>query len=473
MAMERILAWTGRTKSFVTDIFGTLYISLVACQCLTAQCPDGDLEISRQTQLDSFAIVYPDCEVLRHELLIIGSNIRNVDALSNVKEAYGGLLISQCDSLDNINGLRSFERILLGRLWIQSNADLDFRAFDNLVAAGKISLAIDGVDTLRGFGNLESMEGSLTISSGSIKANHAFKRLRHIGSQLNCGFPQAQNIGFDSLLSCNSFQVNATSVLTSFENMHPDFKCNDISLRFCSQLRDLAFMRGMDSVERVYFSRLDALPDLKDMADLQHIELLDLTDMPVLNLSDLESLQSIDELHIRLNDRIQRLTPLSRDCDLGGLYIFRCDSINDVSAFDVVDTDDMDYLDFSDNPLLSACSSPWVCRHIERGGTTTLGGNAPGCNSQAEVLAACTTSSTDDEQPVSGAIYPNPARDFLYLPEGYTAGADASIVGSDGQVHLVIAAGDHTVDISGLTAGRYILISHDKAGITRHPFLKL
>ena len=453
--------------------FIAILVSFTAWQSLTAQCPDRDLEISRQTQLDSFAIIYPDCEVVRQEMLITGPDIRNVDALSSISESYGGLLLLDCHNLDNIDGLRNIERVFLGPLWIRSDANLDFRALDKLLAAQKIDLDIEGVDTLRGFDSLKRVEGSLSVTSGRVIVNHAFKRLVHIGSQFNCILPSVPSIGFDSLLYCGTFRMAAGSVVTSFENIHPDFRCEDIFIASCPQLRDLAFMRGMDSVEQVYFSRLDALPDLKDMADLQHIELLDLTDMPVLNLSDLESLRSIDELHIRLNDRIQRLTPLPRDCDLGGLYIFRCDSINDVSAFDVVDTDDMDYLDFSDNPLLSACSSPWVCRHIERGGTTTLVDNAPGCNSQAEVLSACTTSSTDEEQPVSSAIYPNPARDILYLPEGYTAGADASIVGPDGQVHLVIAAGDHTVDISGLTAGRYILVLHSTAGITRHPFLKL
>lgn len=467
--------WTGRNKSASKKLFWTLLIGLVACRGIIAQCPDRDLEITRQTQLDSFAILYPDCEALRYELLIMGPDIRHVDALSNIKIAYRGLLILDCHNLDNINGLRNIERVYVGPLWIRSDTNLDFRVLDKLVVASKISLDIIGVDTLRGFANLERIEGSLTIASGSVIVNRAFKKLQRIGSQFNCYLPNLTSIGFDSLRYCGTFRLSPGSIVTSFENMHPDFRCEDVFISSCPQLRDLAFMRGMDSLVRVYLGRLDALPDLQDMSDLQYIDLLDLTEMPVYDLSDLASLQSIDNLHIRLNDRIQRLTPLPPDCHLGGLYIFRCDSIHDVSAFDVVDTEGMDYIDFSNNPLLSACSSPWVCRHIERGGSTTLVDNAPGCNSETEVLSACTTSSTDDGQPVSRAIYPNPARDILYLPEGhtYTADAGASIVSHDGRVHHVTLAGDRTIDISDLAPGQHVLVLTGKTGMIRHPFIKL
>jgi len=83
------------------------------------------------------------------------------------------------------------------------------------------------------------------------------------------------------------------------------------------------------------------------------------------NLNGLENLTSVGgELHIFQSFWLTDMNALANLNSIGGLYIY-------------------------DNNNLSVCNIPPICSYIVAGGTANINYNAPGCNSQAEIEAAC------------------------------------------------------------------------------------
>lgn len=65
--------------------------------------------LSRQSQLDSFHLLYPGCKEILGDLHIVGSDISNVNSLSDIEIVAGDLLIlnTKIDSFLGLNLLRS------------------------------------------------------------------------------------------------------------------------------------------------------------------------------------------------------------------------------------------------------------------------------------------------------------------------------------------------------------------------------
>jgi hypothetical protein len=69
-----------------------------------------------------------------------------------------------------------------------------------------------------------------------------------------------------------------------------------------------------------------------------------------------------------------------------------------------------------DNPHLFLCEVQSVCNYLASGDTVTISNNAPGCNSAAEIEAACMV--PVEETSGSEAIIhfsPNPSSDVLHI----------------------------------------------------------
>ncbi len=69
------------------------------------QCPIEELTFSSQSELDSFPILYPNCDSV--QALKINGDIDNLQALSKLKYVEDDLIIQNC----NINDLSGLENI--------------------------------------------------------------------------------------------------------------------------------------------------------------------------------------------------------------------------------------------------------------------------------------------------------------------------------------------------------------------------
>ncbi len=73
-------------------------------------------------------------------------------------------------------------------------------------------------------------------------------------------------------------------------------------------------------------------------------------------------------------------------------------TLTSLSGLDNISPETVDFLRIDSNPLLSECEVQSICDYLAiPGNTTEIYDNAPGCNSQQEVEAACDTVSDFNE----------------------------------------------------------------------------
>ncbi len=90
----------------------TLIISLSLSLKLFAQsCPTSDIYFTKQSEINTFRRLYPDCKEIPKSVYISESSIANLDSLVNIETIKGDLKIGNADALTNVNGLRNLKSI--------------------------------------------------------------------------------------------------------------------------------------------------------------------------------------------------------------------------------------------------------------------------------------------------------------------------------------------------------------------------
>lgn len=104
-----------------------------------AQCPPGNVTFSTQAQVDQFAVDYPFCTQINGYMTVSGSNISNLNGLSNLASTVGSLDITQNPLLTDISGLSNITSV--GQdLAIRNNAVLQ-----SIVGLSNINTVGDGL----------------------------------------------------------------------------------------------------------------------------------------------------------------------------------------------------------------------------------------------------------------------------------------------------------------------------------------
>ncbi|MCX6283579.1 MAG: T9SS type A sorting domain-containing protein [Bacteroidetes bacterium] len=161
-----------------------------------------------QVDVDLFHRDNPNCTVIQGDVIISGSDIKNLDSLRGLVSIEGYLDISHTELLGDLSGLDSL-RAIGGHFGIYSNLNLrtlkglghlqlvgdNFEIFDNPVLRdlkGLDTLAAitrnfwigsnPVLDTLKGLKNLRSIGGLLQVND-----NLALKGLRELGNLKNLG----------------------------------------------------------------------------------------------------------------------------------------------------------------------------------------------------------------------------------------------------------------------------------------------
>ena len=71
----------------------------VGLLCGIKYCLPGGIQINTQAQVDSFQFNHPDCNWIEGDVWIAGADITNLDGLSHLTSIWGGLYISNNESL--------------------------------------------------------------------------------------------------------------------------------------------------------------------------------------------------------------------------------------------------------------------------------------------------------------------------------------------------------------------------------------
>lgn len=177
-------------KKYAVTIFLPFFWIFIIPAIAIAQCPQGNVFLNTQADVDNFAIDYPNCTEFQHTLTISGlmsnlnglnnlqfvayieiyfcPNLLNLTGLNNLQTTYG-LNIDDNPNLQNVQGLESLTTI---------NGDLKFSDNHNLLS-------------LEGLENLNTINDDVYfLYNDSFNSLSAFSNLTYIGGDL---FFQNQN----------------------------------------------------------------------------------------------------------------------------------------------------------------------------------------------------------------------------------------------------------------------------------------
>ena len=88
----------------------TFLLWLSFFQWLVAQCPQNNITISTQGQVDSFKINYPGCTELWGGMTVSGTDITNLDSFHIIQKA-PWLWILNNPGLVNLSGLENLKEV--------------------------------------------------------------------------------------------------------------------------------------------------------------------------------------------------------------------------------------------------------------------------------------------------------------------------------------------------------------------------
>lgn len=322
---------------------------LLAQNCL----PDG-ITFTRQSQLDSFPILYPTCTHITGTIEIDGSQdtITSLAGLNQVTHVVSSFRIHQTD-LVSLEGL-SFDTIE-GELEIYNNFHLEnLHGLEALTyVASDVSVRNNPyLSALSGLDNLVAIGGKLDIQS-----------------QSSLGDLQ----GLSSLTAIQSvFQIANNSHIKNLHGLQSLVEVGHLYLSDNSQLLSLDGLQSLSTIHtNLFINNCDSLSDIRAL----------------INVHDINGF-----IYITRNNLLTSLAGLDNLCDYAA-----------------------EFVTLVDNPNLATCSVPCICEHFQHNATGYVHDNSTGCNSMTEIKDACLvdTDPVDPYEPL--VIQPNPASDVLFI----------------------------------------------------------
>ncbi|MCO5263550.1 MAG: T9SS type A sorting domain-containing protein, partial [Lentimicrobium sp.] len=434
---------------YITNPTGTIDImnNLPGCNCpaeIASNCgfvipclPYGNYHLNNQYQIDSFSSNYPDCAELNGEVRITGNDITNLNGLNQITSINGSLVVSET-SLTSLEGLEAIDTISGYFDIVLNNNLISVEGLDNLTFIGQ------DLDIIQNH-QLENFEG--------------FNSLTTVGSFLR--------FWYNSKLK----SINGFSNLSSIDG--------DLWIESNSDLTDLSGFANIDSVgEQLYFGGNTALQELSGLDSISVVgkSLVIFNNDSLLSLDGLNNLYSIgQDLVISDNYSLLDLHALYNLIEIGSyLGIVDNDNLASLDGINNIKPGSISNIGIGNNALLSTCDVESVCGYLSiSNGNGSIYDNAPGCNSQAEVEAACAVGITEfgDIQLIS--IYPNPASDFISIKEiGLNNEISVIFYNQLGLITSTIELTSDRVDISHLEKGIYIVEIKSNSGVSRQKFIK-
>ena len=209
------------------SITALFLFSLLQVIALAQPCPDS-LYLTRQAQVDSFQILYPNCTEIEGNVKIgeiWGTDITDLSGLSALSSIGGDLFIFINQALTSLSGLENLTSIG-GNLEIISNHALtDITGLDGLTSVvGDLAISYNVVLTsLAGLDGLTSIEGRLLIL-----ANDALTNLTGLDNIDANSISDLKIFGNNSLSTCEvesvcAYLANPNGIIEIYDNW---FGCN-------------------------------------------------------------------------------------------------------------------------------------------------------------------------------------------------------------------------------------------------------
>lgn len=317
--------------------YAFFFLSIIwATLRLDAQtCPGAPLTLSTQSQVNNFPTNYPGCTEVGVSITISGSNITNLNGLSQLQSITKSLFILNCPALTSLSGLSNLTNI-------------------------SVELTIDNCDaltTLNGLQNLPFIGGSLTISGNALLNNiSALSGIDYINGVLQIT------------------QNPALTNLTGLENV-----------TFTGRYLQINGNNGLTSI-----GSLSSLTQVGNNVNTNGRYLVITSNPSLTTINGLNSLQSVGTyFDVSNNGNLTTLNAFSNLETVGGDMSIT----GNAKLTSILDFDNLSSvggtLTISNNNLLTDCEAQGICDYLDGPGPAVIANNDPGCNSVAQVEAAC------------------------------------------------------------------------------------
>ena len=321
---------------------------------IQAQCPEGGITLQGQSEVDQFAIDYPDCTEITGRLNIRGgfadNQLMDLSPLSNLQTITSDLDISFCRRLRSLHGLHNLQEIE-GDLLLQLNDSLiNFNAFSGVSELRLIHIEnCFSLENLNGLENLTRLDRLIIYNSGIKYLLDTSCLITEI-FELNireCDSLQTIN-GFEHLEKMFSigFNVELCPALTKIDGFYSlDSVFSDLSI---SRVPNLSDINGLQNLRYIGQSiRLESLSSLTDLTGFRNVNFIGFR----LRLNGLPRIKNLDGL--------QRLTRLSR------LELTNNDSLTSLTGIQNINPTFFGGIKIESNTQLSDCSVLSVCRVLD------------------------------------------------------------------------------------------------------------
>ena len=349
-----------------------LFLAIVAfafALTLFSQCPVdqyGNVTLHQQSDLDTFAAKWPNCEHLQANLILRDlqgrTNIQNLNALSNIKTIDGKLIIEGLFPLRDLSGLESLESVSESITLEDNKRLLDISTLKE-VNTPSFSLI-----------NCPEIKEPVTTAKDSL-VKLVYRQLPWV--QLDVNGVQLDLLLIDDMAVLETINIGPGT----FERItiyNAPIKSLRKSGSQSLQLKHLDLLYLPDSI------------DLSLVSDIYKLQELYLAELPWDDLSYFSHMDSIDRVFLNDLNNITSFRDFSETTIKSTISVVKCDSFRSLEGMEK----NLLYsntIQMYSNPNLSMCDE--LCPRLKDTTLTTeLGFNAPGCADTSEIRTDCFTS---------------------------------------------------------------------------------
>jgi len=369
---------------------------LLFCGTAKAQCPQGDIILTTQQEVDDFATTYPGCTQVS-DLTIEGTDITNLDGLSQlmrISDQYSGLTIQNCPNLTSIHGLGNV--VFVGRLFIRNNDMLI--SLDGLQNISFVDSCIEiignqNLSDIQALDDFEFYVSDYILSTCSWWDGYDHQdymlRVTHNPNLTECALKSFCNSFFNS--EYNIFHNNGSSecnywtlsqpcqtnyciynvileTQTDVDNFLMDYPCSDSILSQLiigpetgtSDITDLSSLHQVTYVEGLVIRNNNLLTNLNGLEQIvmgggQYLTLgsLEITNNDALLNLDGLTIDNVQFVTVTNNDVMTRLFTPDSCIDIHALTVADNALLDNITGLDCLDTLG-GFLSISNNAILSS-----------------------------------------------------------------------------------------------------------------------
>jgi gliding motility-associated-like protein len=281
-------------------------------------CIPTSVTLSRQSEVDSFPINFPGCDVIDGELIISGNDITSLNGLNSIKNIRN-LRITNNPILFTLNGLNNILEI--DGLYVSYNNNLsNFNALNNLLTCNSLSITNNPtIINLFGLNNLRNVRYVYISDNSSIRNLEGLNSIKNL-DVLRVDFNDSlKNLkGLDSLIEVSTIDISFNPELIDLDGLE-NLKSitNGLTLYYNTKLSTLSHLLNLTRLEGLNLGQSNSLVNLYGLNSLKEIGGIEIN-----NNANLSSLYGLDSLRKVDGNFLIQLNPMLINVDeLNNLHI--------------------------------------------------------------------------------------------------------------------------------------------------------